>query len=167
MGFGVAHNVAIKQEGVVCMMSQQRRLATLSFVTHVKTIWFVSFEVLLKESSHVRFTSHKRSPFSSSLVKRLQKRIPESGRQSELSAADPGATDGDNFDRHIGSWTYRDVDGSEECFGRKISMAMMNQMGRMREGEVSEMAPRGSVSEIEQTREAGPERERSVCLGKE
>jgi hypothetical protein len=103
MGFGMAHSVAIKQEGVVCMMSQQSELATLDSATHVKNMWFVSFEVLLKESSHVRFTSHKSSPFSSSLVKRLQKRSKESRRQRELSAAEPRATEGDNFDRHIGN----------------------------------------------------------------
>lgn len=74
MGFGMAHSVAIKQEGAICMMSQQRRLATLGSETHVKNIRSASFEVLLKESSHVRFTSHKSSPFSSSLLKRLQKR---------------------------------------------------------------------------------------------
>lgn len=89
MGVGVAHSAAIKQRAAVCMKSRGRGLATLGSATHVNSIWFVSFEVLLKESSHVRFTSQKSSPFSSRSVKRLQKGSKGSGRQREMSAAEP------------------------------------------------------------------------------
>lgn len=144
------------------MMSQQSELVTFDFAIYVKNMWFVFFEVFLKESSYVRFILYKSFFFSFSLVKRLQKRSKESRRQRELSVVEFRVIEGDNFDRYIGNQIYGDVDRLEECLGRKISMVMMNQIGRMREGEVLGMVFRGLVCEIEQIWEVYLQRERSV-----
>lgn len=83
--------------------------------------------MFLKQSSHVGFTSHKSSIFQLQFGKEIrEKKHGEWETRRGVAAAEPREAESDSFDGPAGRGVYGDVDGSEECLGRKISMAMIN-----------------------------------------
>lgn len=77
--------------------------------------------MFLKQSSHVGFTSHKSSIFQLQFGKEIREKKQGEWETRGVAAAEPREAESDNW-----KGVYGDVDGSEECLGRKISMAMIN-----------------------------------------